>query len=93
MTMEPLSISIAITLTFIAANLFVQLAAMEAIRRRDAPKLPRATPERALEHPLHSRIDGMPRTRTDRRDLQLAMGSDFAALDVEQNVWPRDPRI
>ncbi|HET9662347.1 MAG TPA: hypothetical protein VFP05_18615 [Thermomicrobiales bacterium] len=91
--MGPITIAIAITLMFVATNLFAQLAAAEAVRRLDAPRLPRVTPALALEHPFYSRIDGMPRTRTDRHDLQLAMGSDFSGLDAEQSVWPRDPRI
>lgn len=87
--MESLSIVIAITLMFVAANVFFQLAAVEVVRRLDAPKLARERQAPALEHPYSTRIDGMPRTRTDRHDLQLAMGSDFAGLDAEQSVWPQ----
>jgi hypothetical protein len=89
--MATVSIVVAITLLFAAANLFAQLAATEAFRRSQAPRL--TSPKMALEHPVHTRIDGMPRTRANRHDMQLAIGLDFAAPDVEQSVWPRDPRI
>ena len=87
--MGSIAIVVAITLAFAAANLFAQLAALETTRRRDAPVRPHAAV--ALEHPFSSRIDGMPRTRTNRRDLQRAIGHDFASQDVEQSIWPRDP--
>jgi hypothetical protein len=89
--METVSIVVFITLTFAAVNLFAQLLAIEAVRRDQSPRIPEV--KLAPEHPVHSRIDGMPRTRTDRHDLQLGMGHDFFAPDVEQAVWPRDPRI
>ncbi len=89
--METVSIVVFITLSFAAVNLFAQLLAVEAVRRDRAPRMPVAKP--APEHPVHSRIDGMPRTRTDRHDLQVGMGYDFFAPDVEHAVWPRDPRI
>ena len=83
-------IGLGLTLAFAAANLFAQLAALETTRRRVIAVKPRAAV--ALEHPFSSRIDGMPRTRTNRRDLQRAIGHDFASPDVEQSVWPKDPR-
>jgi hypothetical protein len=89
--MESIATVLLITIAFAAANLFVQLAGLEINRRHDQPKPPHA--RMVLEHPFHTRIDGMPRTRTDRRDLQLAIGHDFAAPDVEDGVWPRDPRM
>jgi hypothetical protein len=89
MTMGSFAIVLAITLAFVAANLFAQLVALENARRPDTPALPSAPV--ALEHPFSSRIDGMPRTRTNRRDLQRAIGHDFASPDVEQSIWPRDP--
>jgi hypothetical protein len=89
MTMGSIAIVVAITLAFAAANLAAQLAALETTRRRNHPVLPIAP--MALEHPFSSHIDGMPRARTDRRDLQRAIGHDFASQDVEQSVWPREP--
>lgn len=89
--METFSIAVFITLAFAAANLLVQLAAIEGTRRERRDQAEDVF--RALEHPYHTRIDGMPRTRTDRHDLQLGMGHDFAAPDVADAVWPRDPRI
>lgn len=89
--MATVSIVIAITLLFALGNLGMQLLALEVMRRDAEPKPAKANS--VLEHPYYSRIDGMPRTRTDRRDLQLALGHDFAAPDVEQSVWPRDPRM
>ncbi len=90
--METISVVVFITLTFAAVNLLAQLAALEYIRRDQTPRL--AGPRLALEHPFHSRIEAMPstRTHTDRRDLQLGIGQDFAAPDAQDSVWPRDPR-
>lgn len=90
-TMEAVSIVVFITLSFAVANLAVQVLATEFGRRAEetapapAPLIP--------EHPLHARIEGMPRLRTDRHDLQLALGYDFAASDGEHHARPHDPRI
>lgn len=89
--MGTVSIVIAITLLFALGNLGMQLLAVEVTRRDAEPRLAKATP--ALEHPYYNRIDGRPRTRTDRRDLQLVLGDEFAAPDVELHIWPRDPRM
>jgi hypothetical protein len=89
-TMGSVAIVVTITLGFAVANLLVQLFALETMRQRPVPA--KAIAAVALEHPFTSRIDGMPRTRTNRRDLQRAIGHDFAAQDVEQSVWPREPR-
>ena len=89
--MESIAIVLFITLAFASANLCVQLAGIETMRRHYQPSMPNARV--ALEHPYYARVDGMPRTRTDRRDLQMGMGHDFATPDVEDEVWPRDPRI
>lgn len=89
--MGTVSIVLVLTLGFAAANLYLQMLAVEIVRRGNTPKLPAL--KVALEHPDYSRIDGMPRVRTDRHDLLIAIGHDFAAPDVEQSVWPRDPRI
>lgn len=89
--MGSVSIVLFIAGAFAAGNLLFQLVAVEFAQREERPKpIGRA---RQLEHPFHSRVDGMPRTRTDRRDLQLAMGEDFAAPDVHEHIWPRDPRF
>jgi hypothetical protein len=89
--MGSIVIVITITLGFAFANLLIQLIGVETMRQRSVPAKPNVAV--ALEHPSTSRIDGMPRTRTNRRDLQRAIGHDFAAQDVEQSVWPRDPRV
>lgn len=89
--MGSIAVVLTITLGFAVANLLVQLIVQDSMRQRSAPAKP--NPVVALEHPFSSRIDGMPRTRTNRRDLQRAIGHDFASQDVEQSVWPRDPRI
>ncbi len=86
--MGSIAIVVVITLSFAGANLFAQLAALETTRRRGIPMRP--APAVALEHPFSSHIDGMPRAGADRRDLQRAIGRDFAAQDIEQSVWPRD---
>jgi hypothetical protein len=91
MSMETLSVVGFLTIGFAAANLAFQVGAGRYVRHLDAPKLP--GPKAALEHPVHSRIDGMPRARANRHDMQLAIGHDFAAPDVQDAVWPRDPRI
>ena len=85
--MGSIAIVITIILGFAFGNLLIQLVAMETMRQRCVPARPNAAV--ALEHPFTSRIEGMPRTRTNRRDLQRAIGHDFAARDVEQSVWPR----
>lgn len=89
--METVSVVGLLTLGFAAANLAFQVGASRFVRHMETPKLPGS--KVALEHPVYSRLDGMPRTRTDRRDLQLAIGNDFAAPDVSESVWPRDPRM
>lgn len=89
--METISVVGFLTIGFAAANLAFQIGASRYARRSDAPVLP--GPVAALEHPMHSRIDGMPRVRANRHDMQLAIGHDFAAPDVQDSVWPRDPRI
>lgn len=88
--MGTISIAIMIPLAFAVANLGLQLWAVNAVQRSEPPKPPVLAP--TLAHPLHGRIEGAPRTRTDRHDLQLALGHDFATSDVEQRIWPRDPR-
>jgi len=91
MSMETVSVIGILTIGFAAANLAFQMGAGRFVRHSEAPKLP--GPKAALEHPVHSRIDGMPRSRANRHDMQLAIGRDFAAPDVQDAVWPRDPRI
>ena len=89
--METVSVIGILTIGFAAASLAFQVGAGRYVRHSEAPKLP--GPKVALEHPVHSRIDGMPRTRSDRHDMQRAIGHDFAAPDVQDAVWPRDPRV
>ena len=89
--METVSIVGVLTLGFAAANIAFQMSAGRYVRHIESPKLP--GPKAALEHPEHSRIDGMPRARTNRRDMQIAIGHDFAAPDVQDAIWPRDPRV
>lgn len=89
--METIGIVGVLTAGFAAANLAFQVGASRFIRHMDAPKLP--GPKASLLHPMHSRLDGMPRTRSDRHDMQLAIGHDFAAPDVQDQLWPRDPRM
>lgn len=86
-TMETIPIVILLPLAFALSNLIEQLAAMKLVRRGRAVigKRSRATPE----DPSHSQFDGIARTRTDRHDLQLGMGRDFAESDPQENVWPR----
>ncbi|MCA9860102.1 MAG: hypothetical protein KC438_10280 [Thermomicrobiales bacterium] len=81
--MEAVLIVVVITLAFAVANLFVPMAATKLIDRDREPISP--NPTLSLEHPFYARTDGMPRTRIDRHDLQLAIGPP----DVEQSVWPR----
>lgn len=85
--MEVISIVGLVTFGFAAANLVFQLGAIHYVRRGLPPGAPlaSASPERSG----HWRIDGSSRTRTDRHDLQLAIGHDFAAPDVDDQVWPR----
>jgi len=90
-SMETLSIVGFLTVGFAAANLAFQVGAGRLVQRLELPELP--GPKASLEHPEHSRIDGMPRTRSNRHDIQLAIGRDFAAPDVQDAVWPRDPRV
>jgi hypothetical protein len=91
MSMETVSVIGILTIGFAAANLAFQMGAAHFVRHLDAPTLP--GPKAALEHPLYTRIDGMPRSRANRHDMQLAIGHDFAAPDVQDQVWPRDPRV
>jgi hypothetical protein len=89
--METVSVVAVLTLGFAFANLGFQMGAARFVRRIDSPLLPgRAV---VLEHPMHSRIDGMPRVRANRHDMQLGIGHDFAAPDAQDQVWPREPRI
>ncbi len=88
--MEAISVVGLLTFGFAAANLGFQIGADRYVRQSQAPAMP--APRAALEHPEHSRIDGQPRTRANRHDMQLAIGHDFAAPDVQDAVWPRDPR-
>ncbi len=89
--MEAISVVTVLTFGFAAANLGFHVGAERFIRRSQTPMLP--GPRVALEHPVHSRLDGMPRVRSDRHDLFLAIGHDFAAPDVQDQVWPPDPRV
>lgn len=89
--METVSVVAVLTLGFAVANLGFQIGAGRYLRQRESPKLPGLVV--AYEHPVHSRIDGMPRMRANRHDMQLAIGRDFAAPDLQDSVWPRDPRI
>jgi hypothetical protein len=89
--METISVIGVLTVGFAAANLAFQVGAGRYMRHSEAPKP--AGPKAALEHPVYTRIDGMPRSRANRHDMQLAIGHDFAAPDVQDQVWPRDPRI
>ncbi len=89
--METLSIIGVLTFGFAAANLAFQVGAGRWVRRLELSQLPGH--QVTLEHPEHSRIDGMPRTRSNRPDMQLAIGHDFASPDVQDAVWPRDPRV
>lgn len=89
--METISVVGFLTFGFAAANLAFQAAASRFVRHEPLPK--RSGPKVALEHPVHSRFDGMPRVRSDRHDMYLAIGHDFAAPDVQDQVWPRDPRV
>ena len=89
--METVSVVAVLTLGFAFANFGFQMGAARFVRITDSPRLPGRTV--TLEHPLHSRIDGMPRVRANRHDMQLGIGHDFAAPDVQDQVWPRDPRI
>jgi hypothetical protein len=91
MSMETLSVVGFLTFGFAAANLAFQAGVSRCVRREYLPKL--SAPKVPLEHPAHSRFDGMPRVRSDRHDMFLAIGHDFAAPDVQDQVWPRDPRV
>ena len=86
-TMETISIVVALTLGFAVANALEQIAAGAWSRHTPAPAFPvlRTGPE----DPSHSQFDGIPRTRTDRRDLQLAMGQGFTDPDMNESIWPR----
>lgn len=85
--METISVVGLLLFGFAAANFAFQAGVRRYLLREDAPQLP--APRAALEHPLHSRIDGMPRGWSNRHDMQLAIGLDFAAPDVADTVWPR----
>ncbi len=89
--METISVVGFLTFGFAAANLAFQMGMSRITRPSESPAVP--GPIAALQHPMHSRIDGMPRVRANRHDMQLGIGHDFAAPDVEDSVWPRDPRM
>jgi hypothetical protein len=58
-----------------------------AARRDDEP-----APGRSLSVRLVNRADETQRTRTDRRDLRKGIGRDFAVPEVQETLWPPDPR-
>lgn len=85
--METISIVLLLPLAFTLSNLIEQLAAMKLVRRGRAiiEQRGNTTPE----DPAHSQFDGLSRTHTDRHDLQLGIGRDFAESDPQENIWPR----
>ena len=89
--MATISIVVFITLTFAATNLLVQLGAVDYIRRSERAQAGGRAYGAGASVPRSSGA-GRTRTRTDRHDLQMAIGHDFAAPDVQDTVWPRDPR-
>ncbi len=85
--METIAIVLALILAFGVANLGEQLAAAGMARQvRPAGGAPIAP---APEDPSHAQMSGISRTRTERRDLRLGIGEDFAGPDAGQQVWPK----
>lgn len=86
-TMEAVSIVIALVLAFALPNLAEQLLAAAWVQR--VPLAARSFRGFLPENPAYAQTDVNGRVRTDRLDLQRAIGHDFAELDIEDRVWPR----